>query len=174
MWFRRSRRDRWGGRRGSGCGRGWGVGGSGVTTTGNRVGSCAGMDGHRAGYGIWRTEGERKLIIQYNGIIMYVWHTIFSRNLTTARFNFKSLHPAARFRGRRLVHSPASRLLSMVRIARVRLHSAYLESDDPFPCGEILRAAFIGTNLLIGGISRNTVLVYAWQRASAIGKGSPA
>ena len=30
------------------------------------------------------------------------------------------------------------------------LHSAYFESDDPFPCGEISRAAFIGTNLLIG------------------------
>ena len=38
----------------------------------------------------------------------------------------------------------------IVLIARVRLHSAYFESDDPFPCGEISRAAFIGTNLLIG------------------------
>ena len=79
-------------------------------------------------------------------------NTIFPRNLAAARFNFKSLHPAARFRGWRLVYSPASRLLSIsiVRIARVRLHSAYFESDDPFSCGEISRTAFIGTNLLIG------------------------
>ena len=58
-------------------------------------------------------------------------HTVFPRNLATARFNFKSLHPAAKFRGRRLVHSPASHLRtrpfrnSIVRIAHVCLHSAY-------------------------------------------------
>ena len=28
-------------------------------------------------------------------------HTVFPRNLAAARFNFKSLHPAAKFRGRR-------------------------------------------------------------------------
>ena len=39
---------------------------------------------------------------------------------------------------------------SIVQIVRVRLYFAYLESDDPFPCGEISRAAFVGTNLLIG------------------------
>ena len=32
------------------------------------------------------------------------------------------------------------------------MHSVYFESDDPFPCGEILKAAFIGTNLI--GVAR--------------------
>ena len=38
----------------------------------------------------------------------------------------------------------------LTRLAPIFLHSAYFESDDPFPCGEISRTAFIGTNLLIG------------------------
>ena len=46
--------------------------------------------------------------------------------------------------------APAHSSISIVQIVRVRLHSVYFESDDPFPCGEISRAAFIGTNLLIG------------------------
>ena len=53
----------------------------------------------------------------------------------------------------RAATSPLTRLApahSIVQIVRVRLHSAYFESDDPFPRGEISRAAFIGTNLLIG------------------------
>ena len=36
-------------------------------------------------------------------------HTVFPQNLAAARFNFKSLHPAVKFRGRQLVHSPVSR-----------------------------------------------------------------
>ena len=34
---------------------------------------------------------------------------------------------------------PAHSSISIVRIVRVRLHSVYLEFDDPFPCGEISR-----------------------------------
>ena len=45
---------------------------------------------------------------------------------------------------------PAHSSISIVRIVRVRLHSAYFKSDNPFPCGEISRAAFIETNLFIG------------------------
>ena len=48
--------------------------------------------------------------------------------------------------------APAHSSISIVRIAFVRLLSAYFESDDPFPCGEISRAVFIGTNLLIGAV----------------------
>ena len=58
--------------------------------------------------------------------------------------------------------TPAHSFISIVQIVRVRLHSAYFESDDPFPCGEISRAAFIGTNLLIGAarFQGNTVLLF--------------
>ena len=88
---------------------------------------------------------------------------ISSRCTLRRDFTGGEISRAARFRGRRLVHSPASRLLvlSIVRIARVRLHSIYFESDDPFPYGEISRVAFIGTNLLIGvaGFRGNTVRV---------------
>ena len=90
-------------------------------------------------------------------------NTVFPRNLAAARFNFKSLHPATKFRGRRLVHSPTSRLhtsssISIVRIARVRLHSAYTLNpttlfhaarfeggvywnQPPYRCGKISRVA---------------------------------
>ena len=52
----------------------------------------------------------------------------------------------------------------IVQIVHVHLHSAYFEPDDPFPCGEILRVAFIGTNLLIGAarFRGNTVCVAYW------------
>ena len=46
--------------------------------------------------------------------------------------------------------APAHSSISIVQIVRVRLYFAYFESDDPFPCGEISWAAFVGTNLLIG------------------------
>ena len=84
-------------------------------------------------------------------------YTVFPRNLAAARFNFKSLHPAARFQGRRDFeggdYSPLTHFtlaFDSANRARVRLHYAYFESDDPFPCGEISRAAFIGNNLLRG------------------------
>ena len=41
--------------------------------------------------------------------------------------------------------APAHSSISIVQIVRVRLCFAYFESDDPFPCGEISRAAFVGT-----------------------------
>ena len=83
--------------------------------------------------------------------------TIFPRNLAAARFNFKALYHAATIRGRldfeggvyrdRHAHAYTASVISLfVCTYNARAHTYIVV--DPVPCGEILRAAFIGMSWL--------------------------